>query len=362
MLGFAAIGELAIGEPADLTVRGTIAVTKAPASAALTGIEITGAGTSAALLGAATAAALGAEVFKGSVAVTKGAFGISLTGILEFEGSQSSTLGAASATLTGREVFRATVGAIAPRASANITGGSRSDGIQSIRQSLAPGDLIELFELDLSPIGVGDIYYFSPTNNNGEDIQWNSNTYIYAAIELSGVDWNLNGDQAQPKLLLPNGSKFTSALVIAYRDLVGARVTRTRTFRQFLDGEDLEDQESVLSRDTFIIEQKTNLNRIYGEFALRPLYSMDNRYIPNRVCLKNICTHRYRLWNSETSSFDYTKATCPYVGSAKFKKDGTPTSLGAEDACGKRLDDCINRFGNDPLPTRAMPGMTRIKV
>ena len=32
-------------------------------------------------------------------------------------------------------------------------------------QSLQPGDLVELFELDLSPIGVDEVWRFTPTPN-----------------------------------------------------------------------------------------------------------------------------------------------------------------------------------------------------
>ncbi|MGQ7245512.1 hypothetical protein ACUN9V_18890, partial [Salinicola sp. V024] len=51
-----------------------------------------------------------------------------------------------------------------------------------------------------------------------------------------------------------------------------------------------------------------------------------------------------------------------YTGSACFDQQGDAVDDESKDVCGKRLSDCRVRFGaNNPLPTRAMPGLARYK-
>lgn len=229
-------------------------------------------------------------------------------------------------------------------------------------QSLTPGDYVVLYLLDLSPIGVPTTYYFSPSNEDGSDIVFGGQAYSYVGINVTGIEWSADGTPSQAKLYLPNVNKFGASLVSQHQDLVGAKLTRIRTFRQFLDGEPMADTESILSTEIWVVEQKVTLNKQFAEFALQPLYDVSRRKLPGRVCLKSTCTHQYRVWDSETGQFDYTRATCPYVGSNMFKRDGTSTTNGAEDECPKDLTGCKIRFGEDPLPTRAFPGMSRIRI
>lgn len=236
--------------------------------------------------------------------------------------------------------------------------------VAAAAQEFAPGAAVDLFTLDLNPIGVATVYYFTPTNLAGVEIVWNSQTYTYAAISLSDLEWSADGDPPNPKLLLPNGSKFTAALVTQYEDLVGVKVTRTRTFQRFLDGQPDADVNAYLSLDTFRIEQKTALNKVFAEFSIRPVHSMEHRNLPGRVCLKNTCQHRYRVWTG--SAFDYTNATCPYTEEGTgnvFDRDGN-AATNATDVCGKTLADCQLRY-NDPaetVPIFAFPGMARIRT
>ena len=232
--------------------------------------------------------------------------------------------------------------------------------LQAALQSLTPGDLVVLYHLDLTPIGQATHYYFSPTNDNGTDIVFNSQAYSYAGVDITGVEWSADGSPPAPKLYLPNAEKFAAALVVANQDLVGAKITRTRTFKQFLDGESMADTAAVLSQETFTVEQKANMNKQFVEFVLRPIYDIGQRKLPGRQCLKSICTHRYRDGSSGT--FDYTQATCPYVGASMFDAEGTAVVDEENDVCGKDLASCKLRFPNDPLPTRAFPGMGRIRI
>lgn len=233
--------------------------------------------------------------------------------------------------------------------------------LATLLQSLNPGPKILLYKLDLEPIGVDEQYYFTPSNDDGALIEVGGQAYTWANVLVQGIEDSADGSTPEPRLFLPNGTKFTTALVVTHADLVGAVVTRIVTFKDFLDGQPLENPDAYLRKHVLRVEQKLHLGRTHGEFALRPLYSVGNRKIPARVCLKEICTHRYRDGSSGT--FDYSKATCPYVGSNKFKLDGTATSNVDEDECARHLAACILRHPDPtPLPTRAFPGMSRVRI
>lgn len=232
--------------------------------------------------------------------------------------------------------------------------------LQAALQSLTPGDLVTLYHLDLTPIGQATHYYFSPTNDDGTDIVFNSQAYSYAGVDITGVEWSAEGTPPSPKLYLPNAEKFAAALVVANDDLVGAKITRTRTFRQFLDGESMADTAAVLSQETFTVEQKANMNKTFVEFVLRPIYDVGKRKLPGRLCLKSICMARYRDGSSGT--FDYSGATCPYVGASMFDRDGNTVVDEEDDDCSKDVAGCKLRYGTNPLPIWAFPGMGRIRI
>lgn len=234
--------------------------------------------------------------------------------------------------------------------------------LAEVTQGFAPGELIELFTLDLAPIGVSVAYYFTPTNRPGYTISFDGHPYTYAPIGMTGIERSISGDPPNPKVTLPNTNKFTTALVLQYNDLVGAQVTRMRTYKDFLDGEVLEDGTAYLSRDLYTIEQKLHLGNTHGEFSLRPLYALDNKYLPGRTCLKDICTHRYPIMNPDGTR-DYSRATCPWTGSVYFTATGEPTLTAQLDVCGKSLNDCTLRFGeHNELPFRGFPGMSRLRL
>jgi lambda family phage minor tail protein L len=90
------------------------------------------------------------------------------------------------------------------------------------------------------------------------------------------------------------------------------------------------------------------------EWELAPATDQEGVLLPRRQVLSQYCTHTYRRWNG--TAFVY--GSCPYTGSQFFTEQGTSTNDPAKDKCSRRLDTgCIKRFGNNPLPTRAFPGV-----
>ena len=133
---------------------------------------------------------------------------------------------------------------------------------------LEPSSLIQLFEIDISEILIGDKLektlkdneFFNvniPSNNifrfhnnvvlTNNNIIFQGNTYVAMPIEANGYEINSKGQAATPKLGLavkddgvPEFRQLKS-LMRDLEDLIGAKVTRIRTFAKFLDAENWTD-------------------------------------------------------------------------------------------------------------------------
>ena len=124
---------------------------------------------------------------------------------------------------------------------------------------------------------------------------------------------------------------------------------------------------TMLAAGAMLVFKCCKLQKVtkYVEWELRSVLDLEGKYIPKRVCLRNICTHRYRIWRvnedlEEGGQFDYSCTECPYTGTVYFNKNGERTNLPSEDSCGKKLSDCKKRFGETAeLPFGGFPGMTR---
>lgn len=230
-------------------------------------------------------------------------------------------------------------------------------------QELSPthGGLVTLYELDARNLGDSEIRRFTrDTDPTTGFIVYNGNNYTPIDIEAEGFEWSGSGAPSTPTLRISNVSMYAGVLVREFSDLVGATVTRIRTYRDFLDNGPTPDPAMIFPIDIFRVERKVSHNKIFIEFELAVFFDQEGLKLPARQCIRDTCTHVYRRHDPATDSFDYSKATCPYTGSAYFKRDGSSTSVKAEDVCGKRLSNCVQRFGRgSTLPTRAFPGMAR---
>ena len=120
--------------------------------------------------------------------------------------------------------------------------------------------IVEMYDVDLSPItgDAGDVFYF--TNQLKEDdsrIQWKGNFYDALPIISAGYERNTTGQIAQPTLTVANIFGTFTEIIDSYDDLVGAKITRRRTFAKYLDGEPLADTLQEFPVDIFYIERKT---------------------------------------------------------------------------------------------------------
>ena len=220
-------------------------------------------------------------------------------------------------------------------------------------QELSPGRLIEMYELDLTTIGGTEIIYFTPVvEDDNTPITFNSVDYIPIQMETEGWEVTGEGTLPRPKITVSNVLLSFAGYVEDYDDMVGAKLTRKRTFKQYLDGESEADPDATFPYDIFVIERKALQDRRTIVFELSAYMDFEGIMIPKRQILRDTCLHNYRIYVS--GAFDYTNATCPYTKESStspsyFDRSGDYTSTASNDRCGRRLSDCVLRFACNRL-------------
>jgi len=243
--------------------------------------------------------------------------------------------------------------------------------------NLTPSSLMELFEIDMSTatkgiqsslvedgkqIGIDystgdfddkiraseerDILRF---HNNiqvfNSYIIWQGKWYYPAPIQAEGFDISSRGTLPTPVLRMTaqkeEGIQALSILrraIHKYGDIVGAKVTRIRTFAKYLDPDNFSsisqidgkqgvyesnfpdqyepDPYAEFPRDIFYIERKSNENKINLEYELSALIDVEGVKLPRRVVLSQKCGFTYRgcgcfyeQKESETFSALYSSVT-----------------------------------------------------
>ncbi len=232
--------------------------------------------------------------------------------------------------------------------------------IESHVQNSSLGKFITLFQLDLTNLG-GEISYFTAGPLDGAAVLFDGNSYVPLPIQADGFEWSGKGSLPTPKIKLANINGLLVSTIIQYSDLVGGTLTRIRTFDRFLDTGAEPDPTAIFPIDVYRVERKSNQNKVFVEWELSASLDQEGVMLPFRQVIRDFCSHTYRLYDTSTGSFSYTKATCPYAGTNYFTELGVATESN-NDKCGKRLSDCKLRFGETAvLPTRAFPGVARIK-
>ncbi len=230
-------------------------------------------------------------------------------------------------------------------------------------QSLEPGALVELFILDLDPIGVAARWCFSPSIAAGDTVTFAGVDYVGADVEVSGYEVNGQGQIPQPTLKVSNATLFLAGAVLTHRDAVGARLTRLRVFARYLDGRPEADPEASFPPDIHIVEQKTKQNKTVIEWRLSAGTDVEGRMLPGRTVVRDYCPWAYRRWSATAAAFDYADVECPWAGSTFFTALGVATTDPTKDVCGRKISDCRARFGTGAvLPFGGFPGVGLNKV
>ncbi len=220
---------------------------------------------------------------------------------------------------------------------------------------LALNAIIELFELhyDNTLHGSTDILRFHAGSNADVDgnILWSGNSYTRIAIKAEGFEYTNTGTLPRPTLTVANLNGGITALLLGVNattpgnDLTGAKIKRIRTLKRFLDGETAADPYATFPVEEWFVDRKASETRDVVSFELASRFDLDNKQLPNRQVIANIC------------QWEYKGSECGYSGSDFFDVNDDSVSTTAQDKCGKRLSSCKKRFGeNGELPFGSFPG------
>lgn len=237
-------------------------------------------------------------------------------------------------------------------------------GLTQDFQSLEPGQLIQLIEIDGTEFGLDTVLRFHAHNipsegwasfaaENLPSIIWQGNEYDPHPYELKGIELSSTGSQPTPTLSVGNIGNYVTALCLQFDDLVKAKVKIRTTLAKYLDAANWKDGNPNASPtdervQLFYINSKSSETRSQVDFELCSPFDIQSLQLPTRQ-ITPVCTWAMRGW--------YRNGTgCDYAGGNYFMKDGTPTDDPSLDVCGGRLADCKLRFGNDqPLPFGGFP-------
>lgn len=219
---------------------------------------------------------------------------------------------------------------------------------------LDPSALIELYEVDVTPLG-GDIQRFHNGSNELEqDVVWQGNTYFAFPIQVEGFELTGKGQIPRPTLTVSNILGTMTTLLKQYKDLIGVKFTRKRTFLRYLDAVNFDagnveaDPAVEFEHDVYYISRKSVENNIIVEFELTASWDLQGVKIPRRVITQNVCPWKYRGEGCGYAGADVADVNDNLIGSGSY--NGT-------DSCGKKLKSCEIRFGTTAvLPYGGFPG------
>lgn len=186
--------------------------------------------------------------------------------------------------------------------------------------SLNPSSLITLFEIDATDLAYSsgaisdtESLIFRFHNNiklTSSSIIWQGYEYVAAPIMADGFEISAKGVIPTPKVSISSsedGISFLSVLKEQIRnldDLIGAKITRIRTFAKYLDSDNFLDNNAPegfspdpnveYPRDIYYFDRKSNENKYNITYELSSIIDVEGISIPKRTVLSDKCTWNYR--------------------------------------------------------------------
>lgn len=204
-------------------------------------------------------------------------------------------------------------------------------------QLLAPGSLVELYEIDASALGA-EIYRFHPHKNNG-NITFQAKAYQPWAVEATGFEVTGEGKQPVPTISLGNVNGFITSLCLYFSDLEGAKLTRHRTLSKYLDGMPTADPNEEFPPDVWYLDRKSFEDETYVSFELASPLNFQNQQLPRGQIIANSCR-----W---LTIGGYRGPYCGYNGPPVADEYDIITTDASKDKCGGRPKSCKLRFGEN---------------
>lgn len=222
-----------------------------------------------------------------------------------------------------------------------------SDIIARESQQIEQDAIVELYQLDLSRWGAGTLY-FTPSGE-GQSLFFDGVEYFTSVCEMSNVEYSTKGQLPQVDFKITIMDYALMAQVSHADSLVGAKLSRIRTYAKCLDNGSHGGRAEHWPIEQFVVSQMAEQNDLWLIYKLRVEFDQQNRKMPDKQCLRS-CTHRYRWFDKKTGQFSYQGVTCPYRGDACYDAAGRPTTP-ENDTCSLQYKSgCKARYGNNPCP------------
>lgn len=232
-------------------------------------------------------------------------------------------------------------------------------------QKLEASPPIELFTLDASTIGGGVYRFCGSKEPDGGPVRFSEEEYPFVPLETEGFAWDTGAAMPRPQITISALNQTFYSLVVSTRGLQGAFLRRDRTLARFLDGHEDGGRNLKFPSDLYRVDRIISMDKNVISFELCGILDLPRCKLPARRALRNLCCWRYRRWNKEKKAWAYEGDTtlCPYAGDEMFTERGEETFDKTEDCCGRKLSDCVMRFGSSSnLPFGAFPGIARVRA
>ena len=229
--------------------------------------------------------------------------------------------------------------------------------IQADLQSLNPGSVIDMFEVDATRYSLGFLRYCAHVNFNNTDIVWRGDVYVRFPVIASGFEKSSKGVLPRPVVTIANVGGLLAPLFRSNNNLLGCKVTRRRTLVKYLDAANFvggvnptADPNTFFPDEIFFIDRKAAETDEFISVELALAWDVTGVKLPLRQVIRDTCMWAYR------------GPDCSYTGAAVAKADDTPTAVLGEDKCSKRRSGCVLRFGvNGQLPASFYPAVGLLK-
>lgn len=217
--------------------------------------------------------------------------------------------------------------------------------------------IIEMFVLDATMLGGTIMYLYAGTNELSQPLTWQGQVYQPFPLEAEGFERNSTGPFPRPTLRVSNVLGLVGALVRDHSGLRGAKVTRRRTLKKYLDAVNFlggvnasADPTAQYPDDVWFIDRRAPSNSKVVTFELATPMDVAGVMLPRRQVLADVCIWIYR------------SPDCGYTGPAVARADNTPTTVMSEDACGHCLASCsLRAWPDNELPISGFPGADAIQ-
>jgi len=236
-----------------------------------------------------------------------------------------------------------------------------------------PSVIVTLYEIDLEQLFVDEhMAYNTRGDRSGESvfrfhnnlkltqqvIIWRGEQYRPLPIQVEGIEQSSKGALPTPRMQVfsdeETEKEFREFKVMIRRldDLIGAKMTRVRTFAKYIDAENFymvdadgtrtslgldsiipegfePDPLAEFPREIFYINRKSSESKVALEFELASFMDFENLKLPSRLVVSRYCQFQYR---GEGCLYQrYTHFAPSEFDSVKAKKERLDTVFGCDD-------------------------------